>query len=304
MSRLALLGLAVPALVGSVVLAPAPADLPGRPLTALGRSLGGARVLALDALFLRAESLRLRGRAEELPALYQALVDLDPDNVAALDALAGELAENQLATAPGREAQAGWWQQAWELVRHGLALHPESPTLAFRAADLLLRVPEQRPALRAAIDAAAGGIAAREERGLAFLVLACRATSDLPRSGRMHLVRLARAAPLLTVRALARGEPTDVAARRLAAGQDLLARRGEILEQIDEARAGSGEAMQAAQVVPLAHVLGLALEALRAALLVAAGDPAAPAREALERYRVVAGETDLARELAAWLVAR
>lgn len=302
MSRRPLLLLAVCALAGALALAPPPDDRPGRPLTALGRSLGGARVLAVDALFLRAEALRLRGRAEELPALYQALVDLDPDNVAALDALAGELAENQLATAPGAPAQAAWWQRAWELVQHGLAVHPDSPTLAFRAAELLLRVPEQRPALAAAIDAAAGGATAREDRGLAFLVLACRATSDLPRSGRMHVVRLARAAPLLTLRALARGVPPDAAALRLAAGQDLLARRGAVLEGIDEARAG--EAPNAAQVVPLAHVLSLALEVVRAALLVAAGDPAGPARDALERYRAVAGDTDLAREVAAWLATR
>ncbi len=303
MSRCLLLAGSAAALVGAVLLAPSPTAAPGRPLTALGRSLGGARVLLVDVLFLRAESLRLRGRTEELPALYEALVDLDPDNVAALDALAGELCESQLGAAPTPEAQAGWWQAAWDLVRRGLEAHPGSPSLAFRAADLLLSVPEAHPALAPAVDRAAGGLSAREERGLAFLVLAQRATPHLPRAGRLHLTRLARLGPLLAARALARGEPPERAALRLAAAEETYARHGAVLaEVLEEVQADPGEPRRGPRThVPLAPVLAAALGAVRAALLEADGAPRGPARRALDAYRQLAGATPLARELEGWL---
>jgi hypothetical protein len=284
--------------------AQAPED--GSALEALGRALGGWRVLAVDVLFLRGEALRKQGRSEELPAIYASITALDPDNEAATDALAGEYADNLLATAPTADARFAWWQEAWLLTLRGLRAHPDSARLAFRASDLLLRVPDARPDLAERVDRLFGAPAdlparaRREAQGLAWLLAAVRATEHLPRLGRLHLLRLARAAPLLAARALVRGDPPDHAARLLGAGAELLRLHPlavhAVLEEVG--REGPGEESLR---IPLDEALRPALAAVDAAIAWARGDRRAPVAARLAEYVERAGETELSATLNAWL---
>lgn len=299
---LAALGLAL--LAACVALSEAPAPAAGGSLEALGRSLGGWRVLAVDALFFRAESLRAQGRTEELPALYQTLVALDPDNDAAVDALAHEQVANLLPTAPTPEARLGWWREAWRLTLRGLGAHPGSPRLLFRAADLALEVPVRRPDLAPALDREFGSVAAREAQGLAWLVACARSTPHLPTMGRLHLVRLARAAPLLAVHALARGQPVEQAAALLSPAADLAARYPEALREVQEEVVEPPTPGVAPRRVPLARALDDSIAVVRAALAATRGERGAGFDAAFAAYRETAGETPLALALRAWLLQR
>lgn len=294
MSRLGLVLLGAVLLVAGVLARPRRSALEGGALTALGRSLGGARVLAADALFLRAEALRRSGRLEELPALYQTLVELDPLNTDALEVLAGELAEQALPAAGTLAGRLAWWREAWSLLERGMRLNPGSAALAVRAADLLLRVPEEQPGLAAEVERGLlGGTVEREDRGLALLLAAARDTSQLPRSGRLHLLRLARWAPLLAARSLERGEPSARAELRLGVAEELLWLHPAVLaemQEIVEQERGSAEP----QSVPVAIVLRAAIQAVRTVAQAQADGGRAEAQAALRVYVGVAGATDLA----------
>ena len=174
----------------------------GSSLEALGRSLGGWRVLAVDVLALRAEALRRQGRLEELPALYEAMVELDPGNAAGTAALAEAISTFLVPDAPTSEERRQRWLEAFRLVERGLAAHPESALLTSEASHLLLGVAESRPDLERDVDALYGGPSTREALGLGYLLAAARTTELLPRSGRAHLSALAREAPRLAARAL------------------------------------------------------------------------------------------------------
>lgn len=309
MRRVALALAGAAALAGAVLLDdPPPAagargSGDGSALEALGRSLGGWRVLVVDVLFLRGEALRKQGRTEELPAIYESILELDPDNEAAADALAGECADNLLATAPTVETRFAWWREASDLTFRALRAHPDSPRLSFRVADLLLRVPEARPELEASIDRHAGGPAAREAQGVAALLAAARSTEHLPKVGRLHLLRLARAAPLLAMKALLRGDPPEHAARLLAAGEELLRLHPAAVAAIQEEVLLDQPGAEPERV-PLARVLRAALDAVAAAIAFERGDAEAPIQDRAVAYQRVAGKTPLAEALRAWLVKR
>ena len=297
---LAVLGLLL--LAGAVALEPPATATGGSGLEALGRSLGGWRVVAVNALFLRAEALRAAGRTEELFALYQALVELDPDNDAAIDALAREQVENLLPTAPTLDARVAWWNQAWRLTERGLAANPRSARLMFRAADLLLEQADRRPGLDSALDRAFGGSSRREALGLSWLLAAARTTGYLPKVGRLHLIGLARAAPLLAARALRRGDPPAHVAALLSAAEDLQRMHGRVLPEIVEyAVVPPGLPPRR---VPLDRVLEASIAAVRAALSVASGASREPLDAALAAYVEAAGETELAAVLRAWAQGR
>ena len=91
MSRRAMLTLGVLALALAGALAPpAPGRAGARPsvLASVGASLGGLRVLLVDVLFLRAGALQKSGQPEEAAALYETVMELDPENDSATAYLA------------------------------------------------------------------------------------------------------------------------------------------------------------------------------------------------------------------------
>ncbi len=186
-------------------------------LAALGRSAGGLTVLASDVLFLRAAALRREGRPEDVPALYRAVLDLEPDNTAASGFLVEVLAYDLLAEAPDAEARAGWWQAAYDLLARARARSPDDPSLLVREAELLIDVVALHPDLAARADRVAGD---HVLAGLRRLLEAAKRTPDLPRLGRWHLQHLAELVPVVAADRLD-DDPEPV----LRLGDQLLAAR-------------------------------------------------------------------------------
>lgn len=221
-----LLAAAALAVLSTVVRPQGPSEDAGF-LTALGRSMGGLRVIAVDAIFLRAEALREAGRVEEVVPLYRTVLELDPDNVAALDFLAALYAYDLLSLAPDDDARLAWWEEARRLVLDGLARHPDDPALRMRQADLLLEVGPRYPGLDARLQQRFGDT---RRQGLELLLGIARDTPNLGRRGRMHLLLLAQGIPVAAAARLPGGpEAVDPV---LALGDELLRIRGPDLAQM------------------------------------------------------------------------
>ncbi len=197
---------------------------PRRPFDALG----GAKPLVVDALFLRAEALRREGRADELPALYRRILEIDPGSDVAVDYLSDVLARDLGPQAPTPEARADWIEEALSLVETALGRDPQSARLHWRRADLLENVARDDAVLRQRL------LARRVDRrleALRELAAAARITGSIPRLGRIHLEMAARLAPVLAAERLVAGAPGTDEALRL--GDEVLReRRTELLELI------------------------------------------------------------------------
>lgn len=273
--------------------APAPA---ASPLAALGRSLGGWRVAAVDVLALRADALRRQGRSDELVAVYEAMVGLDPGNASATEALAALLVAEGLRVAQDDDERLQRWSDGMRLLQAGIVVHPGSALLAMRAGLLLLEDAEATPGLCARVDERLGGGSTRVATGLAFLAAASGAEEHLPRTGRAHLVALAREAPRRAAEALVRGAAPDEV-RALLREADVL--RGERraacaeVEELTDPEPGHPSGRRVGLLERLA-----AHEALLEAALGAwpARDLAALAR-ALDEAEALAGHTGTTRAL-------
>nr|MDJ0976804.1 hypothetical protein [Planctomycetota bacterium] len=141
--RVRLLLLAVLCLVTSVVMAPAPTRADVSLTTAVGRSMGGLRVLVVDILFIRAQALVNAGRADDLAEaqqLYETILLLDPANDTAHAFLVDMLVLQMLPLGTTPEARFGWWQEGFDLAQRGLELNPASALLHHRIAELLMDV--------------------------------------------------------------------------------------------------------------------------------------------------------------------
>jgi hypothetical protein len=297
---LVLPGLACLALAGFVRGTPPAA---GSPLEALGRSLGGGRVLAVDVLALRCDALRRQGRLEELPQLYEAMVELDPGNAAATEALADAIAQQVLPGAPTAAQRGERWLEAWGLLERGLAAHPDSALLAWRASGMLLEVAERAPDLEAAVDARFGGPSRREALGLGYLLAAARAEESLPRSGRAHLTTLARESARLAARALARGQSDTEVLARLGAADELRRLHPRALSEI-ELLADPTPAAPEGRPLPLLLLLEQHALLLRAALEARAAGAPERLGAALEAFEARVGSTPASAVLAEWSRAR
>ncbi|MFM8980900.1 MAG: hypothetical protein ACKOSS_10640 [Planctomycetia bacterium] len=299
MSRTALALAGVVLLAGAAALHPAPAPAAG-PLAALGRSLGGWRVAAVDVLALRADALRREGRSDELVAVYEAMVGLDPGNAAATEALAALLVAEGLRVASSDDERLERWSDGMRLLQAGIVEHPSSALLAMRAGLLLLEDAEATPGLAQRVEARMGGVGGRVGTGLAFLAAAAAAEEHLPRTGRAHLVALAREAPRRAAEALVRGAPGAEVRALLAEAAVLGALRSAACAQVEELtdpEPGHPEGRRVALPERLAAHAAL-LEAALAAR--AAHDSAALAR-ALEAAEARAGATATTRALRATL---
>jgi hypothetical protein len=253
--RPAWLGIAgLTALALSLLLAsPPPANEDAGALEAVGRSLGGLRVLVTDVLFLRAERLREEGRVEEVPSLYETVLDLDPDHADAADFLAAVVGFDLVADAPDAASRRQRWERAWDLLTRARARHPHDPALEVRAADLLLEVPSHHADLASFVEERVGD---RKLEGLRLLLDAARETPTLARRGRYHLLVLSEVIPALALDRLARDEAEPL----LAMGDELLALRGDVLAEMSWlGTTEDGEPL----AVPLDHVLRLGLGAVR-----------------------------------------
>ena len=133
-----------------------PADAGAPPVASrAGLVLGGARVVALDLLWLETELRRQQGYTLELPARYRAITALDPRNARAYEHHADVLLGN-LPLAMAGDPEAGWQfvRQGFELLEAGRAANPDDEGLARALAYHLWwctageRPPEWRARLR------------------------------------------------------------------------------------------------------------------------------------------------------------
>ncbi|MDJ0520549.1 MAG: hypothetical protein QNJ90_00590 [Planctomycetota bacterium] len=235
---------------------------PAEPATAaLGRSMGGLRVMVINGLFLRAESRRRDGRVEEAAGLYRTVLELDPANEAAAGFLAATYVQELLPQIPDLRERFGWWQEARGLLAAALERRPDAPGLHARMANLVLDAPLADPGFAALL---------REEipqpgrHALRHLRTAFRGAGTLPRLGRDHLVRAALLAPDVAARGLLL-EDEEARTEAVAIGREALTLRRGLLSEI---RLDDG--------TDLAAVLTAGLDAVEA--VAAAGpDPASRA---------------------------
>ncbi len=183
-------------------------------------SLAAARVLAVDALFLRAEPLRKDGRVDELPGLYRRILDLDSGNEAAIDFLSDVEARDLRTLATDDAGRVRWWRAAYDLLSTAIEANPRSARLRFRAGVLLLVVARMDPAVAKALKDEGHDA---DLLGLRQLRDAARLAGSLPHWGYAHLDEIARAAPRVAAERLASGSPG--ADEALAIGDEVLRTR-------------------------------------------------------------------------------
>lgn len=190
-------------------------------------ALGGARPLVVDALFLRAEALRREGRADELPALYRRILELDPGSDVAVDFLADVEARDLGPQAPTPGGRASWIEEALSLVETALRRNPGSARLHWRRADLLEHVAGGDALVRARL--LARGVDRRLE-AVRELAEAARLTGSIPRLGRIHLETFCRLAPTVAAERLVAGAPGADEILRL--GDEVLSGRHADLQEL------------------------------------------------------------------------
>jgi len=204
MRRLPLVALGLALLTLAAALRPV--DPPaGTWVSAIGRSVGGLRVLAADALFLRVGVLEREGRLEEAAALLDLLLELEPHGDAAIAYLVDLYVHNLLPRVSGEEARVAWWHEARRLVERALEERRHSARLHLAAADVYLQPP---PAVEEAI---AASVPDARARGVDHLLLAAELAAEIPRAGRRHLVMLVFFAPRSAAALVAAGLPGEAA---------------------------------------------------------------------------------------------
>jgi hypothetical protein len=267
---LVVLGLALLTLAAAL----RPVDPPaGTWVSAIGRSVGGLRVLAADALFLRVGVLEREGRLEEAAALLDLLLELEPHGDAAIAYLVDLYVHNLLPRISGEEARVAWWHEARRLVERALEERRASARLHLAAADVYLSPP---PAVAEAVEQA---VLDARARGVDHLLRAAELAAEIPRAGRRHLVLLVFFAPRSAAALLAAGMPGE-AAWLVERCRAILQTRGSVLAEIGYDPAAGPEAATLAD----AFRDGLALVEEVAAARAASPERRAAAAERVRAY--------------------
>ncbi len=216
----------------AVVLAPDPPPAGRGLLGSIGASMGGLRVMVINALFLRAEAQKKAGRIDDAAALYETVLELDPANEAGTIYLVNTIVDELMPQAPTLDERFGWWQRAYDLLVRALERRPRSGPLRTRAGTLLLDAGYVDPAIR---DRLADAVGLPRLVALRHLRVAMQQTETLPRQGRGHLLRIALQVPLVAADMLADDAP-DPYREVMAIGAETVDRRGDVLAEmrIDE----------------------------------------------------------------------
>ena len=203
----------------------------GDAVSALGRSLGAGRVVAVDALFLRAEAARQRGDAHEAMALYQAVLRLDPDDdAAAAYVLHARL--DAIFTLPEADERFRAWQHLHSDVQDLLKTRARPAQLLWVAAQLIHRPWHWDEPLRARLRTHLGHPLLRV---FDYAHEAALKRAHLPQAAldRAHLRVAANLAVELAAQALASGQ-REVGRRILGQGRALLALRQSDLAEMTQ----------------------------------------------------------------------
>ncbi len=302
MRRLALIGAAVFSFVLAAGIAPPSPGGQESVATAVGRSLGGLRVLVVDVLFVRAGALVASGSPGDLAeaqSLYEIVLELDPDNDAAHAFLVDMYAIQVLPFGTTPEDRFHWWQQGWELANRGLQLNPRSAHLHNRIAELFIDVmtspvdyvKELRPLVAKAHPDQLALI-------LEHLGAAVRITDNLPNRGRMHLAHTTNMVPEIAIRAARTGNDRVL---RLAGeiGTETLERRADVLADMTT-RVILLDGTEGAPVNREFLLRAGISSVLRVGEAMKAGDRPA-AKRVVQAYAEVIGQNRVLRALQAWV---
>ncbi len=197
-------------------------------LGAVGRSMGGMRVVVIDGLFFRAEALRRRGRLEDAAGLYHAILELDPANEAATIFLADLFVDGMLPGAVEADARFLWWREAHGVLEDALARRPDAAAVHDRAATLITQLPYSQPDLEPYLVRTFGNW---RLEALRHLAVATERTDVLARRGRGHVIHAALLAPDVASRALVAGDEAVYREALRIAGR-LQARRADALATV------------------------------------------------------------------------
>ncbi len=232
-ARLALIALLC--FITSAVLVPSASRADISLTTAVGRSMGGLRVLVIDILFIRADALVRSGRAEELAEaqqLYETILLLDPANDTAHAFLVDMHVLQMLPLGTTREARFGWWREGWDLAHRGLDLNPGSAQLHYRIAEMLINVGVSPVAyVKELLPLVEDLVPNRRARLLGHLAEACRLRENLPTRGYSHIGQLQVVAPEIAADAAREGNE-DLYVLAYGAGLELLKRHEARLAQM------------------------------------------------------------------------
>lgn len=270
--------------------------------TAIGRSLGGLRVLVVDVLFVRAGALVASGSPGDLAeaqSLYETVLELDPDNDAAHAFLVDMYAIQMLPFGTTREDRYRWWLEGWNLAQRGLQLNPRSAHLHNRVAELLIDVTTSQVGyvneLLPLVDAKFPN---RRTLILDHLSAAARITDNLPNRGRMHLVHLSNMVPEIMIEAARAGDKRLMALAH-EVHLEALERRTDVLADMTTRVIR----LDGSEGPPLTRV-SLLVFGMNAILRVAghmqAGEPDL-ARDVVQTYAAEVGQNRVLRALQAWV---
>jgi hypothetical protein len=258
----------------AVALAPPPPTAGRGVMGAVGASMGGARVMLVNALFLRAEAQKKAGLIEDAAALYESVLELDPPNEAATVYLVGVIVDELMPQVTDVDGRFRWWREARALLDRAIRRRPRSAVLHTRAATLILHAHLTDPAFEPLLVRELG---LPRRVALGHLRTAVRERATLPR-GRPHLVQIGVLVPMFAADMLRDGA-FAVAAEALAAGEETLALRAEVLAEMRVHEDDQAD---------LATRLRLGIDALRAtAEVLRGGDGRAAARRAVDAYRAL-----------------
>jgi hypothetical protein len=255
-------------------------DAAGGGLAAFARSLGGLRVVVIDAVFLQAEAARHAGRSDDAADLYELVLALDPDDDAAGSYVA-EARYDAVRQVPDVASRLAAFLALQDDLAATIARRTRKAQLLEVSARLLLQPLMSDPAL-------AEALLVRYPRprleALRRLGAAALETGRLPHAA-LDLIHLRQVAYLavevaaeahLEGDAALRDEVVDLGERVLALRRDLMAGQLEVLDPAGAA-AGSGGA------VALDELLGEGLACVRA---LRDGSPEAARRIAAYAARV------------------
>lgn len=302
MRRLALIAGAVACFGLSAWTGPPEAGGSESTTTAIGRSLGGLRVLVVDVLFVRAGALVASGAPGDLAeaqSLYETVLELDPDNDAAHAFLVDMYAIQILPFGTTREDRYRWWLEGWNLAQRGLQLNPRSAHLHNRVAELLIDVTTSQVGyVNELLPLVDEEFPNRKTLILDHLSAAARITDNLPNRGRMHLVHLSNMVPEIMIQAARAGD------KRLMAlcsevHVELLERRTDVLADMTT-RVVYTDGTEG-PVLNRVNLMAFGMNViLRVAGQMKAGD-VAQARRFVQAYAEEVGQNRVLRALQAWV---
>ena len=281
MTALRLLLLGVAALAASVVATPEAKQRKETLTSAVSRSLGGLRVFIVDVMFLRAEQARAEGDIAEAARLYEALLQMQPDNAPAAAHLV-DIEFDNLGYVLDADERFEGWKRLRRRVAQLIELQPSSALLRYRDAQLVLKVLRGKDA---ALKARVAQLPEPRFQALMATAEACGLAETIRGLGSHHLDTFAFLATEVAADGLARDREA-VWGRAVDLGRAILDLRREMLTEHRHQRVDDPDPTNPKHWIVLADLLSEGLDAVEA---IAAAGSRPQAEAALARFTDRAG---------------